>query len=621
MPFCPNCGHKVDVTARFCENCGAALNIPRIPPPTPPVVERKVRRTRAPKITFILGLITLILGIVLVFAIPASVTWEPKSKVIADQETLTASAGWKTKSEIIADQKPLAVSAGWASKSGVLADKESLSTSPLWQSKNKSDDEVLTVYAWESYDYSSFSSPWIYGEAKNFVISGNAVEQSSPQHSFNFYVFDSVNFDLWKADVAYTAYYEAKGKTSFSFSFSIADQGNVPSWFYFVVEEYAIGVKPVVRVTATINWVEKSAIYAYTKYYLSYGLSFYEDTKDFVVEGTAKEDENHNFNFYIIDSSNYDSWYNGKAYTSYYEVKDKSTINFSVSLTKDQATSSIYFIVENPNLDIYETVKLSATIRWIGKASISDRSAYFTSYGTSIEESKDVMLNGTASAANNKFNFYVFDSDNYWNWREAKAYMAYFEEKNVTLTSFYILLSKEQATSAIYFVAENPLLNVNETVKVSATLEYEEKAPLHDCSGYFTSSEYVYEKSKDFVLRGTATEAGNNKFNFYVFDGDNYDNWADGKSYTSYYEVKNVTTTSFSIPLTEKQAESTTYFVVENPLLDISETVKVSATLEYKEKATIAATIVGFVFGSFIAFIGFIIMIIAGIMAFIFRRQ
>lgn len=328
----------------------------------------------------------------------------------------------------------------------------------------------------------------------------------------NLYIFDEPNFDLWKANKAYIAYYEAKGKTSFSFSFSIADQRNVPSTFYFVVEVYALEVKPVVRVTAMISWIEKSFRYDYTEYYYIPSLFLINEAKNFVIKGIATEVGYKKFNFYIMDSSNYYNWYDGKAYTSYYEVKDRSTINFSLSLTKDQATSSIYFVVENPNLDINETVKLSATMRWI------------------------------------------------------------------------------------------------------------EKSDIHDCSEYFTSSTFTFEDSKDFVLRGTATEIGNNKFNFYILDSDNYFNWIDGKPYTSYYEVKNVTTTSFSIPFTENQAESITYFVVENPLLDIGETVKVSATLEYKEKATIAATIGGFVLGSFIAFIGFIVMIIAGIMALIFRR-
>lgn len=491
MPFCPNCGHEVDVTARFCENCGQILPVlykPSIPAPPPSVTERKVRRKRAPKITFILGLMTFIFGIVLVFAIPASVTWEPKSKVIADQETLT-------------------VSAGWASKSGVLADRKPLSILPLWQSKSESlIDKVLTVSMWSTYDYWFGSKPFILNEAESFMVVGTAIEQSSPQHMFNFYVFDSVNFDLWKADVAYTAYYEAQGKTSVSFSFSIATE--VPDTLYFVVE----GVQPVVRVTATISWIEKSSRYDYTEYHHSPGLFLIGEAKDFVVKGIATEAGYNKFNFYIMDSSNYNNWFDGKAYTAYYERKDISTVTFSVSLTKDQSTIPIYFVVENLNLDINETVSLSATISWVEQASI------------------------------------------------------------------------------------------------------------HTRSGYFTSLECTFEESKDFVLRGTAEEVGNNKFNFYIFDGDNYDNWADGKSYTSYYEVKNVTTTSFSIPLTEKQAESTTYFIAENPLLDISETVKVSATLEYEEKATIVATIGGFVIGSFIALIGFIIMIIAGIMAFIFRR-
>lgn len=356
---------------------------------------------RIPKILFIIGLIMLIGGIVLAFAAPATVTWKPKS-------------------EVLASEKPLAVSAGWKSKSEVLADEESLSTSPLWQSKSDSlIDKVITVDWYETYDYWWGYKPWIYEEAEDFVITGNAIEQSSPQLWFNFYVFDSVNFDLWKAGLTYTAYYEAQGKTSVSFSFSIATEEEVPDTFYFVVEEYVVGVKPVVHVTATIDWVEKSAKYDYTEYYLSYGLFLIGEAKDFVVEGTATEAGNEKFNFYIMDSSNYYNWYDGEAYTTYYEVKNTSTITFSMSLTKDQATSSIYFVVENPNLDIDEVVNLSATIHWVEKATIDDCSEYFTSsFILIIEESKDFVLTGTTTeVGNHRFNFYILDSDNYWNWR------------------------------------------------------------------------------------------------------------------------------------------------------------------------------------------------------------
>jgi len=91
---------------------------------------------------FIVGLIMLVGGIVLAIASPATVTWKPKS-------------------EVLASEKALAVSAGWASKSESLIDK------------------VITVDFYETYDYWFGFKPFIYGEAKDFVISGTATEQSS----------------------------------------------------------------------------------------------------------------------------------------------------------------------------------------------------------------------------------------------------------------------------------------------------------------------------------------------------------------------------------------------------------------------------------------------------------
>lgn len=94
-----------------------------------------------------------------------------------------------------------------------------------------------------------------------------------------------------------------------------------------------------------------------------------------------------------------------------------------------------------------------------------------------------------------------------------------------------------------------------------------------------------------------------------------------GRAYTSYFEQKNVTETSFTIQLTKDQATSTIYFIVENPLRDVNETVKISAILEWQEKATIAATIGGWMLGGVIAIIGVIIIIVAGIATLVFKPK
>jgi len=288
---------------------------------------------RIPFVIFIVGVVMLIGGIVLAIAAPATVTWKPKSEVLASEKTLAVLAGWTSKNESLIDK-------------------------------------VITVDLYETYDYWSAYKPYIYEEAKDFVIVGNAIEQSSPQLWFNFYVFDSVNFDLWKAGTTYTAYYAATGKTSVSFSFAIATKEAVPDRFYFVVEE-SNGGGPIVRVTATISWVEKASIDDSSEYDARYWTLIIEESKDFVLKGNASEANNKKFNFYIFDSDNYWNWYGGTSYTAYLERKNVTSTSFSLSLTKEQATSTIYFVAENPLLDTNEIVKFSATLEWNEKATIA----------------------------------------------------------------------------------------------------------------------------------------------------------------------------------------------------------------------------------------------------------
>ena len=86
---------------------------------------------------------------------------------------------------------------------------------------------------------------------------------------------------MWKASSSYTAYYEVEGVTSINFEFSIATKDAVPDTFYFVVEKYVLGVKPVVRVTATISWVEKASIYDCSEYFTSPPILIIEESKEF----------------------------------------------------------------------------------------------------------------------------------------------------------------------------------------------------------------------------------------------------------------------------------------------------------------------------------------------------
>lgn len=289
---------------------------------------------RVSKILFIAGLIILIMGIIIAIIAPGAATWEPKSKTLVDRETLAVSAGWKSNSKKLVE-------------------------------------EVLSVEPYFKYDAGWGAAPFFFGEEKDFVITGSVVEQSSPQRPFNFYVFDSVNYDLWEKGLAYKAFYEDKGKTSISFTFSIASKEALPSSFYFVVEQHNSGVRPTVLVNSTISWTEKSSKTECSEYASSLPQFLIEDVKDFRLIGNATEANGKKFNFYIMDYSNLLDWLADKSYTALFEQKNVDSVNFDFSLTEDQAKSALYFVAENPLKDVDESIVINAVLKWQEKATIS----------------------------------------------------------------------------------------------------------------------------------------------------------------------------------------------------------------------------------------------------------
>ena len=380
-----------------------------------------------------------------------------------------------------------------------------------------------------------------------------------------------------------------------------------------------IGNGAAVHTTATTYYREKSPRYDHTDYYSAHGPYVTTGSKDILLNGTAGENKGNKFNFYIFDSySEYSNWYYGRTYSAIHEVKDIITEPFSISLTEDEAASTIYFAVENPTLDIEETITLSATISWIGKSSRYDCTQYYHSTGISIfKEAKDIILDGTVTEmSNNMFNFYIMNSSNYCNWYDGEPYTAYYEAKDISTITFSVSLTRSQATSSIYFVVENPNMDIDEVVNLSAIRNWVESSSYSRAPAYFTRWGIIFEDKGDwiersfraFVLEGTAREVDNNKFNFYIFDSANYSRWTHGKSYTSYYEARNVTGTPFSLPLTLDEAQSKMYFVAENPLVDTSETIEISATLEYQRKETHLADVLGIV-GILVMFLGAIMFI------------
>ncbi|MGB9716988.1 MAG: hypothetical protein ACPL4E_00910 [Thermoproteota archaeon] len=279
-----------------------------------------------PKTAFISGLILVAAGIVIAVTPPAKTSWELRSRVLVDGETLNVSAGWRSNSRQLVKQ-------------------------------------VLSVEPPLKHAI-GLGAAFFPGGGKDFVVAGSAVELSSPPRPFNFYVFDDVNYGLWEAGLAYRAFYEDRGRNSTSFSFSIASKEALPDLFYFVVEESGAGLRPVVLVDSTISWTEKTLKTECSEYVCSSPPFLVEEARDFRIRGNATEESGNRFNFYVMDYSNYWNWLAGGNYTAIFERNNVETVGFDAPLTESQAKSILYFVVENPLKDVDESVSLNAVLEW-----------------------------------------------------------------------------------------------------------------------------------------------------------------------------------------------------------------------------------------------------------------
>ncbi|MEM3648595.1 MAG: hypothetical protein QW506_05465, partial [Thermoproteota archaeon] len=137
------------------------------------------------------------------------------------------------------------------------------------------------------------------------------------------------------------------------------------------------------------------------------------------------------------------------------------------------------FVVEEHEPGVEPTVLVNSTISWVEKSSRTDCTGYVASTPqVLIEEAKDFRLSGNATEVNgNRFNFYIMEYSNYWDWLAGKNYTAILERENVNSLSFNISLTEDQVSPAfsVCFVVENTLKDVDEKIIINATLEWQEK--------------------------------------------------------------------------------------------------------------------------------------------------
>jgi len=91
---------------------------------------------------------------------------------------------------------------------------------------------------------------------------------------------------------------------------------------------------------------------------IDFVLSMGENIK---IDGTAREVDNRDFNFYLFTKTNYELWKMGKSYNAYFEGKNQWNYGFSISPSKEDF-DKLLFLVQGEN----RAVRISATVRWIG---------------------------------------------------------------------------------------------------------------------------------------------------------------------------------------------------------------------------------------------------------------
>jgi len=135
---------------------------------------------RAPKILAVIGLAVIVLGAVAVFIPPVWEVWNPKS------ETLVK--------------------------------------------------EVATVYPrWHYYPLAL--APYIPQESRNLVVSGTVKELKG--YTFDFYAFNKINYERWRAEAPYEAYLQVKNVSSYSFSFETTREDLNEGLYLVVLNIYA----------------------------------------------------------------------------------------------------------------------------------------------------------------------------------------------------------------------------------------------------------------------------------------------------------------------------------------------------------------------------------------------
>lgn len=134
----------------------------------------------------------------------------------------------------------------------------------VWRTKTTAlyDDETVRQPGWQKdywiHPYVAIAPALSPGESRDFVITGSIQEVQG--RIFSFYIFNSENYEYWKAKMPYKAYVETRGESKYVFQF-MATKDDYDK-LRFVTQNLNPDLNTpdlVFKVSATMTWEQRSA--------------------------------------------------------------------------------------------------------------------------------------------------------------------------------------------------------------------------------------------------------------------------------------------------------------------------------------------------------------------------
>jgi len=225
-------------------------------------------------------------------------------------------------------------------------------------------EDIATVHPQLDY-YPLALAPYISQESRNLEVNGTVKELKG--RTFDFYVFNKVNYERWKAEASYETYFQAENTSSCVFSFAATREDLSAGLRFVALNIYA-------KELAQEPWIDNMfTIYEWMDYYYMPYIYPYVNMEQLpiLVEGSAEELAGGKFNLIILDDENYDLWRAGQSYNAFYEARETTACSFSFHLTPEQVKGSIYPVVERVEQGANLNVKLLANISYMKPIDIS----------------------------------------------------------------------------------------------------------------------------------------------------------------------------------------------------------------------------------------------------------